>query len=65
MEKEKIVEIAENAKDKPNKYLFETRELLYNEFNHTKELIIELTLHMETIEEYYNKINAEIKNREK
>lgn len=63
MDKDKIIEIVQNVKDKPNKDLFESRDILYEEFLKTKELIIELTKHLDVVQEYYEAINAEIGNR--
>lgn len=63
MEKEKIIEIVKNAADKPNKDLIESRDTLLIEFEKTKELIVTLTRHLETVEEYYNIINNEIGKR--
>jgi len=36
---------------------------LFNEFNKTKEMIIDLTRHLDSIEISYNKVNNELKNR--
>ena len=63
MEKEKIKEIVENVTNKPNKVLIECRDSLLDEFEKTKELIVNLTRHLEAIEEYYNVINNEISKR--
>jgi hypothetical protein len=65
MEKEKIIEVIEDIENKSNKDLFETADFLYGEFNNTKELIISLTRHMDTVEEMYNKISSEIEKRSK
>jgi hypothetical protein len=59
MEIEKINDIIKSYKDKPNKQLSEVLEILGDEFNKTKELIINLTNHLEIIENEYNKINEE------
>lgn len=63
MDKEKVKEVVENAKDKPNKDLMESREVLVEEFTKTKNLIIDLTRHLEVVEDYYNVINKEIGRR--
>jgi hypothetical protein len=63
MDKNKIKEIAENAKDKSNKDLIEGRDILLVEFEKTKELIINLTRHLDTVQEYYEIINKEIGKR--
>jgi hypothetical protein len=43
----------------------DAQETLLKEYNNTKELIINLTRHLESVEEYYNIINKEIGNRVK
>jgi hypothetical protein len=60
MNKEKIIEIVENVKDKPNKDLLESRNTLLEEYTKTKSLIIDLTRHLEIVETYYEVINKEI-----
>lgn len=65
MEKEKIIEVIEDLENKSNKDLYETADFLYNEFENTKELIISLTRHMDTVEEMHNKVNSEIEKRSK
>ena len=63
MDKERITEIVKNVKDIPNKDLIESRDALMLEFNKTKELIIDLTRHLEAVEQSYETINAEIGKR--
>jgi restriction endonuclease len=63
MDKDKILDIVTNVKNRSNKDLFESRDELYNEFEKTKDLIIKLTKHLDTVQEYYEKINTEIGNR--
>lgn len=63
MEKEKLIEIANDVENKSNKDLFEAQNLLYSEFQDTKELIIELTRHLDKIEILYNNVNDEIGKR--
>lgn len=63
MDKDKIIDVVKNVKDKPNKDLFEAREILMTEFDKTKELIIDLTKHLDAVQNYYEQINAEIGNR--
>lgn len=65
MEKEKIIEIMEDIENKSNRDLFSVSDFLYEEFNNTKELIINLTRHLETVEEMYNKVLAEVEKRGK
>jgi prefoldin subunit 5 len=63
MEKEKLLEIISDIKNKSNKDLFSAIEILSDEFENTKQLIVEMTKHLDIIEEYYNMINNEIKKR--
>ena len=63
MEKNRIIEIATDVKNKSNKDLTTTSEELYNEFEKTKTLIIDLTRHLESIEKLYNDVNSEIQKR--
>ena len=63
MDKEKIIDIVKNVKDKSNKDLIESRDILHIEFEKTKELIINLTRHLEAIQTDYELINKEIGNR--
>jgi hypothetical protein len=63
MDKNKIIEVFENVKDKSNKDLFEARDILLDEHEKTKNLIIELTRHLDVVQEYYEVINNEIGNR--
>lgn len=63
MDKDKIIEIVENVKDKPNKDLIESRDILLTEFNKTKDLIIDLTRHLDAVQNYYEIINEEIGKR--
>ena len=63
MEKETLLKIRDNVEDTPNKDLSEAAIELFNEFNKTKEMIIDLTRHLDSIEISYNKVNNELKNR--
>ena len=63
MDKDKIIEIVKNVSDKSNKDLIEARGTLVEEFTKTKELIIDLTRHLEIVEGYYETINKEIGKR--
>ena len=65
MEKEKIIEIINDVENKSNKDLFITVDELYEEFEKTKQLIVDLTRHMESIEQSYNRVNKEIEKRVK
>jgi hypothetical protein len=63
MEKTRIKEIYENPANKSNKDLFEAKINLETEFEQTKNLIVELTRHLETIETFHRTIIEEIKQR--
>ena len=63
MDKEKLLEIAKDVKNKSNKDLFLVINELNSEFENTKNLIIELTRHLESVELLYNQVNEEIENR--
>ena len=63
MDKDKIVEIANDAVNRSNKDLVESRDILIEEFEKTKDLIIDLTRHLEMVEILYNNVNKEIEKR--
>lgn len=63
MEKNRIIEIINDIKDKPNKDLLECEFILFEEYEKTKEIVIELTKHMDIIEEMHYKIISEIEKR--
>lgn len=63
MNKDKIIKVVNNVKETSNKDLIESRDELYNEFQKTKQLIIDLTRHLEIVEKYYETINTEIGKR--
>jgi hypothetical protein len=63
MNKEKLIEVAEDAENKSNKDLFVAVNELYTEHEKTKNLIIELTRHLDGVETLYNKVNLEIEKR--
>ena len=65
MEKEKIIEIINDVENKSNKDLFIAINELNDEFDKTKQLIIDLTRHIESVELSYNKVNKEIEKRVK
>lgn len=63
MENNTILEIIDNIKDRPNKDLLECEFILFEEYEKTKEIVIELTKHMDAIEEMHFKIISEIDKR--
>ena len=65
MNVEKINEILKNASIKSNKDLIDCRDALADEFEKTKTIVIELTKHLDVVEENYNIVNNEIGKRTK
>ena len=63
METDKILEIYKDVENKSNKDLFYSLEILSEEFEKTKTLIVDLTRHLDIVEDMYNKINNEIGKR--
>jgi hypothetical protein len=63
MEAKEIQDIVENVKNKPNQKLIECRDILSSEFEKTKELIIDLTKHLDAVKDSYEIINEEIGKR--
>lgn len=63
MDIKKIIEIVSDVENKPNKDLTLAENILYDEFEKTKLLIIELTEHLEKVEESYLIITKEIQRR--
>lgn len=63
MDPKEIKDIVENVKDKPNKKLVECRDELAAEFEKTKELIVDLTKHLDAVQNSYEIVNKEIGKR--
>jgi hypothetical protein len=63
MDKDKLLEITKDVKNKSNKDLFIVVNELYTEFEKTKQLIVDLTRHLDSVEELYNEVNLEIEKR--
>jgi hypothetical protein len=61
---EKILEILNDYKNKPNKDLIFVMNFLSKEFDDTKELIIQLTKKLDKVESTYNKILKEYDDRQ-
>jgi hypothetical protein len=59
----KIIEVSNDVENKSNKDLFSSLETLSIEFEKTKSLIIDLTRHLELVEDMYDTINKEIGKR--
>lgn len=65
MDKEKLIEIANDVENKSNKDLINTLTELTTEFEKTKDLIVSLTRHLDVISEMYDKVNTELNKRVK
>ena len=63
MDKEKIIEITQDVENKSNKDLLAVESELYEEFNKTRDLILDLTNHLDSIQTLYNKVNGELEKR--
>jgi hypothetical protein len=59
----KIVEIVNGAENKSNKDLLDALQILSEEFEKTKDLVIDLTKHMDEIQIMYEKIDKELDKR--
>ena len=58
-----ILEIAENASKRSNKDLIEAATILSKEFEDTKTLMIQLSQHLDNVENSYYQISEEVKKR--
>jgi hypothetical protein len=65
MDSNKLLEIANDVENKSNNDLLTVAAQLYEEFETTKDLIINLTKHLDGVESLYNKVNKEIEKRTK
>lgn len=63
MEAKEIKNIVENVQDTPNQKLVECRDILMVEFEKTKDLIVNLTKHLDAVQESYEIVNKEIGKR--
>jgi len=52
-------------KSKGNSDIMEVMLVLKNNYEDTKQLVVELTYRLDSIEEKYNKLNSELKKRVK
>jgi hypothetical protein len=62
---EKVTNIIKDYKSVSNKDLMFAMDFIQEDFNFTKEKIIELTNHLDKLEVVYNKILQEYQNRTK
>lgn len=63
MDKNKVLEISNDVENAVNKDLITAKNALNDEYEKTKELIIDLTYHLESVEKMYEKIIKEIGKR--
>jgi type III secretory pathway component EscV len=63
METEKIKEIIQDYKNKPNKDLTLVMDYINEEFNKTKKSIIDSTYYLDTLEKTYNQLLKEYQKR--
>jgi len=63
MDKEKLIEVTKEAENKSNKSLYEALDDLTIEFDKTKELIVNLTRHLDTVTEMYKIVQSELQKR--
>jgi len=56
-------EFFKDYKNKPNKEILDVMQVLKKEFDKTKQILIDLTLHIEDVEKKFNMLNSEIKKR--
>jgi hypothetical protein len=59
----KINEVVNDVENKSNKDLIDAIHLLSEEFEKTKDLIIDLTNHMDSVQIMYEKIDKELNKR--
>ena len=63
MDIEKLLNIINDTQNKSNKDLLDAEIFLFEEFEKTKKLALELTNHMDMVQELYIKITKEIDKR--
>ena len=63
MDKNKIIEIVKDVENKSNKDLFIVENELYEEFEKTKTLILDLTNHLDVVENLYSNVKDELEKR--
>jgi hypothetical protein len=60
---DKVKDIVADIKSKPNKDLTKVMDFLLEDFDETKKLIVDLTYHLDNIENLYNKVLKEYQSR--
>jgi hypothetical protein len=63
MDKDKFLSIISDVENKSNKDLLDVETYLFQEFENTKKIALDLTKHMDAIEEIYIKVTKEIEKR--
>lgn len=63
MDKDRFLSIINDIENKSNKDLLDVEVVLFQEFENTKKIALDLTKHMDAIEEIYIKVNKEIEKR--
>jgi hypothetical protein len=63
MDKDKFLNIINDVENKSNKDLLDVETFLFQEFENTKKIALDLTKHMDAIEEIYIKVTKEIEKR--
>jgi hypothetical protein len=63
VDNEKIIKVIEDCENSPNADLIKVRDLLVDEFEETKRMLLQLSEHLDKLEECYNKVEGEIKKR--
>jgi hypothetical protein len=63
--KEEVLEIIKDYKNRPNKDLIKALDLLSQDFDYTKNKLIELSNHLDKVEHTYNLILKEYDGRTK
>lgn len=61
--KEEVLEIIKDFKNKPNKDLIKAMDLIIQDFEYTKNTVINLTKHLDKLESTYNQILKEYNSR--
>jgi len=61
--KEEVLEIIKDFKNRPNKDLIKAMDLIIQDFEYTKNTVINLTKHLDKLESTYNKILKEYNDR--
>jgi hypothetical protein len=63
MDKDKLIEIARDAENKSNNDLTTALTELSIEFDKTKKLIVDLTRHLDTVNQMFATVNTELNRR--